>query len=80
MKIRSHATNKMHITGTCLFFILFALFPNITNADEGTIVFQPEEGPKIDPIAMADIKTLSPPKPPPKWQFDGRISLGVSYE
>lgn len=49
-------------------------------ADEGTIVLQPEKGPKTTPLAMADIKTLTPPKPPPKWEFKGRISLGASYE
>jgi len=52
----------------------------VVQSDEGTIVLQPEKGPVVPPLVMADIKTLSPPKPPPKWGFDGRISLGLSYE
>jgi len=52
----------------------------VVHSDEGTIILKPEEGPETAPLAMAEIKTLSPPKPPPKWEFDGRISLGASYE
>ena len=32
------------------------------------------------PIAVSDVKTLSPPKPLPKWEIDGRLSLGFSFE
>ena len=49
-------------------------------ADEGTLVLKPEEGPATAPISLADVKTLQPPKPPPSWEFDGRISLAASYE
>jgi len=52
----------------------------VIQAEEGTIVLQPEKGSETPPLVMADIKTLSPPKPPPKWEFDGRLSLGISYE
>jgi len=52
----------------------------LVQSEEGTIVLQPEKGPETGPLAMADIKTLSPPKPPPKWEFGGRLSLGASYE
>ena len=52
----------------------------VVQADEGSIVLHPEKGPETAPLSMADVKTLAPPKPPPSWQFDGRISLGASYE
>jgi len=52
----------------------------LVQSEEGTIVLQPENGPETAPLAMADVKTLSLPEPPPKWEFDGRISLGASYE
>jgi hypothetical protein len=50
-------------------------------SDEGTITIKSEDGPDIPPLALADIKTLtSHPKPSSKWAFEGRISLGLSYE
>jgi hypothetical protein len=52
----------------------------LVQSDAGTIVVQPEKGPETAPLATTDIKMLSPPKPPPKWEFDGRVSLGASYE
>ena len=50
------------------------------HSDEGTIILKSEKDLETAPLSMADIKTLSPPKPPPKWEFDGRVSLGASYE
>ena len=50
------------------------------HSDEGTIILKSEKDLKTAPLSMADIKTLSPPKSPPKLEFDGQVSLGVSYE
>jgi putative salt-induced outer membrane protein YdiY len=49
----------------------------VTAAD-GTIVLKPETGPVTKPIAMAEVKTMSPPKPPEGWKFTGRVGAGVS--
>ena len=47
---------------------------------EGQLVVQPEDGAPTEPIAMAEVKNISPPPPPPSWKFDGRISAGLSTE
>jgi hypothetical protein len=52
----------------------------VIQSRNGTIILQPEKGPATPPLTVADIKTLSPPTPPPGWEFDGRLSLGASYE
>jgi hypothetical protein len=52
----------------------------VVPSGEGMIVLLPEKGPEMVPLTMADVKTLTLPKSPPKWEFGGRLSLGASYE
>lgn len=49
-------------------------------AEDGTLVLMPETGPATEPIAMAQIQTLAPPKPPEKWKFTARVSMGLDIE
>lgn len=48
------------------------------SAEEGTLLVQPEEGPEIHSVPMAEVKGLAPPKPPDRWKFSARVSAGAS--
>ena len=47
-------------------------------SDEGTMVLQPETGPATEPITMAEVKTLQPPKPLPGAP-GGRVGPGTGH-
>ena len=49
-------------------------------AEDGTLILKPETGPATEPIAMAQVQTLEPPKPPDKWKFTARVTAGVDIE
>ena len=50
------------------------------SAEDGTLILKPETGPATEPIAMAQVKTLEPPKPPEKWKFTARVSAGADTQ
>ena len=49
-------------------------------AEDGTLVLMPETGPATEPIAMSQVQTLAPPKPPEKWKFTARVAAGLDIE
>ena len=49
-------------------------------AEDGTLILEPETGPAIEPIAMSQVKTLEPPKPPEKWKFTSRVTAGADVQ
>ena len=49
-------------------------------AEDGTLVLMPETGPATEPIAMSQVQTLDPPKPPEKWKFTARVTAGLDIE
>ena len=49
-------------------------------AEDGTLILEPETGPATEPIVMAQIETLGPPKPPEKWKFTARVTAGADIE
>lgn len=49
-------------------------------AEDGTLILEPETGPATEPIALAQIETLGPPKPPEKWKFTARVAAGVDVQ
>ena len=49
-------------------------------AEDGTLILKPETGPATEPIAIDQVKTLEPPKPPEKWKFTARVTAGVDIE
>lgn len=49
-------------------------------AEDGTLILEPETGPATEPIAMAQIETLGPPKPPERWKFTARVTAGADTE
>jgi len=50
------------------------------SAEDGTLILKPETGPATEPIAMAQVKTLEPPKPPEKWKFTARVTAGADTQ
>ena len=48
--------------------------------EDGTLILEPETGPATEPIVMAQIETLGPPKPPEKWKFTARVTAGADIE
>jgi putative salt-induced outer membrane protein YdiY len=49
-------------------------------AKNGFLLLETETGYTAEPIPIAHIKKLKQPKPPPRWQFTGRLDLSFSSE
>ena len=48
--------------------------------EDGVLILQPETGPATQPIALAEVSSMSPPKPPPSWTWSGNASGGIDYQ
>lgn len=51
---------------------------NAVTAEEGTLVLKKDTALETAPITMATVHTVELPKPPPTWEYEGRISAGLS--
>jgi len=55
------------------------LIGKVTTKEEGALVLEPAEGGPSVPIAMSEVKTLSP-RPPDSWEISGNVTAGASKE
>ncbi len=55
-----------------------ALQGKAVTSTEGTLTLKPESGSPASPIEMTQVTQLYPPKPPPQWEWGGRVSAGAS--
>ncbi|MFP4086490.1 MAG: DUF481 domain-containing protein [Desulfobacteraceae bacterium] len=55
-----------------------ALKGKAVTSTEGTLTLKPESDPPAPPIQMSQVIKLHPPKPPPAWEWSGRVSAGAS--
>jgi putative salt-induced outer membrane protein YdiY len=52
---------------------------NAVTAEEGTLVLKKDTAKETSPINMATVRQLELPKPLPTWEYEGRISAGLSW-
>ncbi len=52
----------------------------LSTSKSGDLEIEPEEGSPPPPVKLAQIKTMSRPKPPPSWDFSGNVNAGASRE
>ncbi len=52
----------------------------VAKEENGALVVQPETSPPSEPIILSEVSSMSPPKPPPSWQWSGNASAGIDYQ
>ena len=57
-----------------------ALKGKVITVEDGALILKSETGPAMEPIPMGQVKAMAPAKPPEKWKFTARGSVGINVE